>query len=145
MRRRVVQVVVIFLNILAVIAFFAGQAEKPLFQDRISLVPQGKSKTNELATIGDAGDAVFIPAVSTGTRVLVRKEIPCIAVGAVIFAHGTPCAFAQIWSPALPMLGPAARFRQPLFFVGHTKDACRCYSLFNPSRAATLYASARVG
>src|SRR5580698_9005068 len=53
--------------------------------------------------VAKAGDAVFAPAVSAGTRVIVREIIPGVAVGAVVLANRAPLAFGKIRTPALPM------------------------------------------
>jgi len=38
--------------------------EEPFFKDRIALIPQRQSETDQLAAITDAGNAILIPAVS---------------------------------------------------------------------------------
>ena len=48
-RRRRVEVEVVFLHVLAVIALVAGQAEDPFFQDGIALVPQRQGETDRSA------------------------------------------------------------------------------------------------
>ena len=111
-----VEIEVVFLHVLAVIAFVAGQAEDPFFQDRIAPVPQRQGKADRLVTIADAGDAVFVPAIGARTGMIVRKVIPRRAARAVVFAHRAPGTFAQIRSPALPMFGSLTRFFQSLFF-----------------------------
>src|SRR5271157_496625 len=65
--------------------------------------------------ITDARDAVFIPAICLRARVGMRQILPGIAVGAVVFTHGSPRAFADIWTPALPMRFTFAAFFQALF------------------------------
>ncbi len=63
MRRRAVEVKVIFLHVFAVIALAVGQSEEPLFENWISAVPESQRKAEMLFGIGDPGDAVFAPAV----------------------------------------------------------------------------------
>ena len=87
-----VEVKVIFLDVLAVIAFVAGEPEQAFFQDRIFAVPKRESETNILMAIGHAADAVFAPAVSAAARMVMGKVLPGRAVGAVIFAHRAPLA-----------------------------------------------------
>ena len=103
MRRRAVEIEVILLDVLAVVAFVAGQAEEALLQDRIAPVPQSERKADLLMAIADAGDAVLIPAIGSGTRVIVRKVLPGGAVRAVVLANRSPGALAEVGSPALPM------------------------------------------
>ena len=104
MRRSAVQVEVVFLHVLAVIAFVARQSEQTLFEDGIALIPQREGKADQLMAIRDARKSVFVPAVRSGTGVIVREIFPGVSVRAVIFANRAPCAFAEVGTPALPML-----------------------------------------
>ena len=99
-----VEVEVVFLYVLAVIAFVAGQAEDPFFQDGIAFVPQSQGKTDLLLAVADASQPIFIPAVGARTGVIVGKIFPGVSVGAVVFADRAPRAFAEIRPPALPVL-----------------------------------------
>src|SRR6516225_10220232 len=100
MRRRAVEVEVIFFNVFAVIAFASSQAKQPLLENGILSIPQGKGKTDHLMAIGDTGNAVFIPAVRFRSGVIMGQVVPCRAVSAVVFADRSPRALAQIGSPA---------------------------------------------
>ena len=62
-RGRAVQVVVALLDVLAMIALVAGQAEEAFFQDRIAAVPQRDGEADVLVAVADARDAIFIPAI----------------------------------------------------------------------------------
>ena len=95
MRGRAVEVEVVFLDVLAVIALVAGEAEEAFFQDRIALVPQRDRETDRLVTVADAGQAVFVPAIGARAGVIVREIFPGGAVRAVVFAHRAPGAFAE--------------------------------------------------
>ncbi len=121
MRRRGIQVEVILLDVLAVIAFVAGQAEEALLQNRIASIPERQREANVLVTIGDSRDSIFAPAIRARTGVIVRKIFPRGAVRTVVLAHGAPLAFGEIRSPALPVSGAEARFLQPFFFGCHAK------------------------
>src|SRR5215831_3478335 len=55
MGRRVVQVVVVLLDVLAVVAFAVGQTEQPLLEDWIPAVPESQGKAQILVPIADAG------------------------------------------------------------------------------------------
>src|ERR1700693_1239752 len=110
-RRQVVEVVVELLDVLAVIALMAAEAEEALLENRVCFVPESRRETQALLAIGDSEDAVFAPAIRARTRVLERKILPCVAVGAVVFANGSPLPIAEIRSPQRPRLG-AAFFRQ---------------------------------
>src|SRR6516164_996423 len=99
MRRRAIEVEVILFDILAMVALAIGQAEQSFLQDRIFAVPKCQSETELLPVVGNSGEAVFTPIVSSGTSLVVAEVIPGIAVLAVIFAHRAPLALAQIRSP----------------------------------------------
>ena len=61
--RRAVEVEVVFLDVLAVVAFAVGQAEQPLLQDGVLAVPQGQREAEPLPVVGEACQAVLAPAV----------------------------------------------------------------------------------
>ena len=117
-RRRGVQVEVAFLAVLAVIAFVAGEAEEPLFQDRIASVPQRDREADLLMTVRNARDPVFVPAVGFRAGVIVRDVFPGSAVLAIVLADSSPGALAEIGSPALPMRLAVAGFFESLMFGG---------------------------
>jgi hypothetical protein len=50
-----VDIEVIFLNVLAVIAFGVDEAKQPLLQDGIAAVPKSQSKAKLLLVVGDTG------------------------------------------------------------------------------------------
>ena len=104
-----VEVEVVFLYVLAVIALVAGQAENPFLQNGIALVPQRQRETDQLPPVADAGQAVFIPAVGSRAGVVVWQIVPCVAVGAVVFAHRTPGALAEVGPPTFPVFPARAR------------------------------------
>src|SRR6266481_5808433 len=119
MRRRRIQVVVEFLDVLAVIAFAVGQAEKPLLEDGITFVPQGEREAQRLFGVGESGDAVLTPSIGAAACVIVRKIVPGIAMRTVVFAYGAPLALAQVGPPFLPGGGLRRAFRQPASFDVH--------------------------
>ena len=110
MRGRAVEVEVVFLHVLAVIAFVAGQAEDPFFQDGIALVPQSQGETDRLLAVADAGQPVFIPAVGARTGLIVREIFPGVPIRAVVFADRAPRTFAEVRPPALPVLASCSGF-----------------------------------
>ena len=59
-----VQIVVEFLDVLAVITLSVGEAEQALFQYRIPAVPQREGDAKTLVGIAEATDAVLAPAIS---------------------------------------------------------------------------------
>ncbi len=54
---------VVFLHILAVVAFAVGQAKQALLQNRVAAVPQSERKAEPLLVVRDPGDAIFAPAI----------------------------------------------------------------------------------
>ena len=106
MRRRAVEMVVHLLDVLAVVALAVGQAEQPLLEDRVPLVPQSEPETPVQPFVGPAGQAVLSPAVGPAAGVVVRECVPRVTVGAVILAHRAPLPVADIRAPASPSLAP---------------------------------------
>src|SRR5512146_3517228 len=102
MRRDVVEVIPVFLDVLAVVALPASQAEQALLEDRVIAVPQGNRETQPLAFVADAEQAIFVPAVGAAPRVLVREVAPHVAVGTVVLAHRAPRPFGEIRPPETP-------------------------------------------
>ena len=74
--RRAIEVEVVLLHVLAVVALAVGQSEEPLLEDRILAVPQSHAEAEALLVVGDAGDAVFAPAVGAGAGMIVGEEVP---------------------------------------------------------------------
>src|SRR5574341_314499 len=103
MSRSAVEIEIIFLHVLAVIAFAVGQAEEPFLEDRILAVPQCQRKTEDLVVIGDSGEAVFAPTIRPRACLVVAEVVPRIAVLTVILPHGAPLPLAQIGAPSLPI------------------------------------------
>ena len=93
-----VEVEVVLLDVLAVVALVAGEAEEPLLQDRVAAVPQRQREADALVAVADAGQAVLVPAV--GAR------------GGVVGILGGP-APALIFPPPPPLplatRGPGAQ------------------------------------
>ncbi len=62
-RRRAVDVEVVLLDVLAVIAFAVGEAEQPLLENRIALVPEGEREAELLLVVADTAESVLAPAI----------------------------------------------------------------------------------
>ena len=119
MGRSAVEVEVVFLDILPVIALAIGQPEQPFFQDRIVAVPQGQCETEPLLVVRDAGQPVFSPTIGAGAGLVVGEVVPGVAIFAVILAHRSPLAFAEVGSPLLPRSLLLPGFVKPNLFCGH--------------------------
>jgi hypothetical protein len=101
--RRRVEVPPVLLGVLAVIALRPAEPEDPLLQERVAPVPERESETKALLAIAEARQAVLAPAVRARPRVIERKVPPGVAVGAIVLAHGAPCAFRDIGADELPI------------------------------------------
>ena len=128
MRRRAVEVEVALLDVLAVVALGAGEAEEPLLQDRIAPVPQREREADVLVAIADAGEAVLVPAVGARAGVIVRKVVPGVAVGAVVLAHRAPGALAEVRPPALPVSTTLRGLVQAAGFGVHRRRCIRAHA-----------------
>ena len=114
-----IKVVVNLLHILAVVALPVGQPEQPLLQDWITAVPQGQGQAQALLVVADAGQAILAPAVGPAAGMVMGKEIPGGAAGAVVLAYGAPLALAEVRAPLAPRLPAEAVFLQPLLLFVH--------------------------
>ena len=118
MAGRVVEVKVIFLDVLAVIPLVTCQAKHPLLEKWIVAVPQRQRETKILVPVAYSTQTIFIPAVGPGTSVIVWEVIPGVAIGTVVLAHCAPGALRQKWSPAIPVASFLLDHYQPNAFSG---------------------------
>src|SRR5262249_28732628 len=114
-----VEIEVILLDVLAVVALAVGQPEEALLEDRIGTVPEGESEAEALAVVGDAGEAVFAPAIRARPRLIVAEVLPGITGLAVILADGPPLAFGEVRTPLLPGGAGFGGFLEAALFAGH--------------------------
>lgn len=140
--RRGVEVEVTLLDVLAVISFLVREAKKAFLQDGIFFIPKCDGKANMLVAVADSGNAVFSPAIRARARMIVRKVIPCVAIGAVVFAHSAPLAFGKVRAPALPMNPALVDILQTSLFVRHSRRPYRCAS---PGCGSRLICGAKAG
>src|SRR5690349_14383517 len=75
-RRRGVERPPVLLHVLAVVPLGVREAEEPLLEDRVSLVPQRDGEAEVLPAVADAAEAVLPPPVGTGTGVVVGEVVP---------------------------------------------------------------------
>jgi hypothetical protein len=99
-----VEIKIIFFDVLAVVSFTAREPKEALFENRITAIPQRQGETDELLAVTDPAQAIFVPAIGCGAGMVVRQIIPGCPVGAIVLTHRAPGTFAEIWSPALPVL-----------------------------------------
>src|SRR5579884_1397864 len=113
---RGIEIIVNLFDILAVIAFFIGQAKEACFENGIFAVPEARGEAEILMVVANAENAVFGPAVGARARLIVREVGPGGSIRAVVLANGSPGAFRKIGTPAPPMLGVRFGFREALHF-----------------------------
>ncbi len=101
--RRGVEVEVILLDVLAVVALVAGEAEGAFLEDRIAAVPQRQREAQALLVVADAAHAVLVPAVGARARLVVVEIVPHRAVFAVVLAHRAPGPLREVGSPQAPV------------------------------------------
>src|SRR5262249_21698926 len=101
--RGAVQVEVVLLDVLAVVALGARQAEQPFLQNRVLFVPERQGEADPLVAVADAEEAVLVPAIDPRARVIVGEVVPGSAERAVIFPDRAPCPVAQVGPPSLPV------------------------------------------
>ena len=90
-RRRAVEVEVVFLDVLAVVALAVRQSEKPLLENGVLAVPEGQREAEPLLVVGNARQAVFTPAIGPPTGLVVGEEVPGIAILAIVLATVPHC------------------------------------------------------
>src|SRR5262245_29397041 len=143
-RGRVVEVEEVLFYVLAVIAFKVGHAEQPLLQNRVATVPQRDAEAEVLLAVAEAGDGIFIPAICAATSVVVWKVLPRVAVGAVVLAHCSPRAVADVGAPPLPIRTSRRVFREPPLFGAVRHRHCSVTPLMSrPPRGRPWRARAR--
>jgi hypothetical protein len=117
-RRRRIQVVIEFLHVLPMIALAVGQAKEPLFENRVTAIPQRQSQADSLLVIADACDAVLAPTVGSAASMVVRQIFPRVAMWTVVLAYRSPLALREIRSPTTPIEGPIVGFSEASAFSG---------------------------
>ena len=69
--------------------------------------------------VADSRDTILVPPVSSGSRVIMRKIFPGVAVRAVVLSDRPLGALAEVRAPALPMRLFLPRLFQSELFVCH--------------------------
>src|SRR5581483_6214680 len=102
-RRRVLEVVVALLHVLAMIALGPREAEESLFENRIMPIPERHREAQAALPVAGAEETGFTPAVGATPGVIVWDIVPDVAVRGVVLANGAPLAFGQVRTPARPV------------------------------------------
>ena len=109
-----------FFHVLSVVAHAAaGQAPKSLLEDEVFAIPQAEAQTEALLIVAESGQPVFVPAVGAHAGVLVREEVPRVAIGRVVLGHGTPRSLRNVRTPPAPGLSLGNGIESVLFLGGH--------------------------
>src|SRR5579884_1215384 len=72
----IIQIVIIFFDILSVIALWTTQTKEPLLENGVSAIPQAESETEAALPITDAQQTILAPTIDAGASMIVRKRIP---------------------------------------------------------------------
>ena len=102
MGRRRVEKVIEFLDVFAVVALVAAEAEEPLLEQRVAAVPERQAETEPAEPVAEPQQPVFAPAVDAAVGVFEWKRRPCVSIGRVVFANGAPLTGRQIGAPQFP-------------------------------------------
>ena len=106
-----VEVPPVLLDVLAMVALGAGEAEHALFEDRVATVPQRQTEAQALLDVGEPGHAVLTPPVGARAGMIVGEVRPRIAVLAVVLTDRAPLALADVRTPQVPVAGLAQTVR----------------------------------
>jgi hypothetical protein len=123
-RREVINVEVVLLDVFAMVALGIRQAEQALLQDRVPLVPQRKSQAKALLVVADPGDAILTPPIRARSRVIMTEVRPGVSAVAVVLPDCPPLTLTEIRSPGTPR-NARPGFLQPLLLgrqrrrIGH--------------------------
>ena len=102
-----VQVPPVFLDVLAVVALGAGEAEQPFLEEGVAPVPQREPDAQPLLDVAEPGEPVLAPPVGARAGVIMRQVAPGVAVLAVVLADRAPLPLADVGPPCVP--GTACR------------------------------------
>src|SRR5436305_10030064 len=115
----IVEIIVVFFDVFAVVALFSRQTKEALFEDGVPAIPQCQGETNLLVAVADSCQPVFSPAIHLGASLIMRQVVPGSAIGTVVFAHSSPRPLTQIRPPPLPINSTLLRLLKPLVFRCH--------------------------
>src|SRR5271165_4681604 len=88
-----------------------------------------------LPIVADAPKTILAPTIGPRARMIVGEVIPGLAVGAVVFAHGSPRPLGEIGSPQPPVLFSetlvlkAGPFESVSVGASHCRTPCDSISL----------------
>src|SRR5262249_15887823 len=135
-RRRRIEVEVIFLDVFPVVGLAVGETEKAFLEDRVLAVPECERKAKMLLIVGESRQTVLAPVIGARACLVMAEVVPGISIFAVVFANGAPLALAQVGAPLPPEDATLARLREALLFRSGSFDCvCLCLHLVPPEFA----------
>jgi hypothetical protein len=90
MRRKSTEVVVTLLHILTVVTFGAGEPKKSLLEDRVSTIPERRSKAKAALSVGESEKSILAPTIRSASGMVVGEVAPTRPIGRVILSYGPP-------------------------------------------------------
>src|SRR5207244_1315139 len=84
------------------VALRGNKPERAFLQDRIAAVPKCERKDQELIAIANGRQAILPPAIGFAPGLVMTEVVPGRAIRAVVLAHCSPGALADIRTPASP-------------------------------------------
>src|SRR2546426_11384084 len=90
--RRGVEVEVIVLDVLAMVPLRAGEAENPLLENRVLLVPEREREAEPLVIVRDPEETDLSPAIGAGPRVVLWEVIPGSPMRRIVLPDRAPLA-----------------------------------------------------
>jgi hypothetical protein len=132
-RRRRVEVEVIFFDVLPVVGLAVGETEKAFLEDRVAAVPQRERKAKMLLVVGESRQAVLAPVIGAGASLVVAEVVPGISILAVVLPYRAPLPLAQVGAPLPPGDATVARLRKALLLGSDSFDGVGlCLHLSSP-------------
>src|SRR5262249_25106516 len=108
-----IEVEIVLLDVLTMVTFGVGQAEKTLLDDRVLFIPEGQGKAESLPVIAKAGKTVFPPLIGARAGLVMAEIAPCVPAVAIVLADCRPLTFAKIRSPHFPRSISGTSFAEP--------------------------------
>src|SRR5262249_11266462 len=87
--------------------------------------PEGQREAEPLVVVGEARQAIFAPAVSAGSGLVVGEVVPRVPALAVILTDRPPLPFAEVRAPFLPRSLLPTRLLEFGVLGGHGRT-CSC-------------------
>src|SRR6185437_7514760 len=113
MSRGGVEIVIELFDVFTMVPLAVREAEEAFLENVVATVPQGQRQAKPATMIADPCQSVLAPAIGPTAGHLVREIIPGVAVGAVVFADGSPLPLRKVRSPVFPQRSADVRRPEP--------------------------------